>query len=174
MSATPLARMDRARFIATFGGVYEHSPWVAEAAWARGPFADRAALHRAMEKVVAEASPARQLALIRAHPELGTRVALTTASRREQRGAGLDAGAPTERARLLELSATYSARFGFPFILAVKGKGRAEIIAALTARLAHSVAEEHATALAEIGRIAYFRLVDLVPEDQPAVARSRA
>jgi len=174
MSATPLARMDRQAFLACFGEVYEHSPWVAEAAWERGPFADRATLHRAMEHAVATASPARRLALIRAHPELGARVAMSSASRSEQNGAGLDDAAPAERAQLLELGAAYHARFGFPFILAVKGKGRAEIIAALTARLENTAAQEQAVALAEIGRIAWFRLVDLLPDAHPTTARGGA
>jgi len=174
VSATPLARLDRERFMATFGRVYEHSPWVAEAAWRLAPFANRAALHRAMQRALAEAHPARKRALIRAHPDLGARVALTAASRREQSGAGLDTCTPAERARLLELNAAYTARFGFPFILAVKDKSPAEIIAALAARLGNTVSQERATALAEIDRIAWFRIVKLIPEDDSTVVASSA
>jgi len=174
MNDTPIADLDRARFLAIFGGVYEHSPWVAEAAWKQAPFADRKALHRAMRDAVAAASPARQLALIRAHPALGTRIPLTTTSRREQAGAGLDACTPAERTRLLELGAAYSARFGFPFILAVKGKDRAGIVAALATRLQNTPAVERATALAEIDRIAWFRIADLVPENDSTEVANNA
>src|SRR5206468_2441161 len=109
-----------------------------------------------------------QLALIRAHPELsgGTRMRgeLTPESAREQQGAGLAACTPEEFTRLQQLNAAYTQRFGFPFVLAVKGQDRASVIAALEQRVGNTVEHERAVALREIGRIAEFRLAELVDE----------
>jgi len=160
--------MDREAFIAQLGGIYEHSPWVAERAWKARPFRSRDALHAAMEAVVAAASRAEQLALIRAHPELAGRLAvdghLTDASRREQAGAGLDRCTPEEFATLQELNAAYRRKFDFPFIVAVRGLTRAHIISRLEQRLAQSAEQELSACLREIGRIAGFRLHDLIGE----------
>jgi OHCU decarboxylase len=156
--------MDQAAFVAALEGIWEHSPWIAARAWALRPFADAAALHAAMVAVVAAASEAEQLALIRAHPELAGRAAirgeLTEESRSEQGGVGLDRCSPEEFARLTELNARYTARFGFPFVIAVRGHTRASIIAAFAARLENDAAVEQQTCLAEIGKIAWLRLSD--------------
>ncbi len=160
--------MDRDAFIAQLGGIYEHSPWVAERAWKARPFRSRDGLHAAMEAVVAGASHAEQLALIRAHPELAGRLAvdgqLTDASRSEQAGAGLDRCTPEEFARLQDLNAAYRKKFDFPFIVAVRGLTRAHVIAQLEQRLAHSADQEFSACLREIARIAGFRLHDLIGE----------
>ena len=160
--------LERDAFVAQLGGIYEHSPWVAQRAWTARPFRSREALHAAMEKAVAAASRDEQLALIRAHPELAGRLAvagqLTDASRNEQAGAGLDRCTPEEFARLQALNAAYRAKFDFPFIVAVRGLTRAQIIAGLEQRLAHSAELEFNTCLREIGRIAGFRLHDLIGE----------
>jgi OHCU decarboxylase len=162
--------MDRSSFIATFGQVFEHSPWIAAAAFDRGlpPDVDRAeGLHRALTAVLREASEEQQRALIDAHPDLAGRLAragrLTASSSREQASAGLDQLTDTERARFTELNEAYQARFGFPFIMAVKGRGKEEILAAFERRLAHDRAAELETALEQIERIALLRLKDLLP-----------
>lgn len=155
-------------FVATLAGIFEHSPWVAEGVLPLRPFDSIEALHEAMCAVVANADPAAQLGLIRAHPQLAGKAAiageLTAASSQEQSGAGLLQCSPAEYARLTELNAAYQQRFGLPFILAVRGRDRTSIIANLAKRLAHEPAAEHAEALRQIGRIAAFRLGDLLED----------
>ena len=157
---------DRTVFAAAFGGVFEHSPWVAERAWEARPFDNVAQLHRAMVRAMEAATPAEQLALIRAHPELAGKAAiageLTAASASEQKGAGLDRCTAEEFARLHALNSAYRDKFGFPFIVAVRGHTRTSILAEMARRLSHGVEEEHAEALRQIARIARFRLDDLV------------
>jgi beta-ureidopropionase / N-carbamoyl-L-amino-acid hydrolase len=155
-----------ADFVAALGGIFEHSPWVAERAAAARPFRSSAQLLDAMRAIVFAASSEEQLALIRAHPELAGKAAirneLTVESTREQKGAGLDSCTPDEFARLHELNTAYRDRFAFPFIIAVKGHTPASIIRAMEQRLRHDVAVEQRTALEQIGRIAGFRLADRI------------
>jgi 2-oxo-4-hydroxy-4-carboxy-5-ureidoimidazoline decarboxylase len=157
---------DQGTFVAAFGDVFEHSPWVAERAYARSPFASGDDLHDAMCQAMLEATPAEQLALIRAHPQLAGKAAirgeLTAASTREQQGAGLDQCSPEEFAELTALNTAYDEKFGFPFIIAVKGHTRESIIAAMRTRLANDVETEHAEALRQIERIAGFRLAAMI------------
>jgi 2-oxo-4-hydroxy-4-carboxy-5-ureidoimidazoline decarboxylase len=157
--------LDRPDFVALYGGVYEHSPWIAEALVDGGlapelPGAE--GLHRAMVAVVEAAPRERQLALLRAHPDLAGQLAmrgeLTAASSAEQAGAGLDKCSPAEFARFNELNDAYKAKFGFPFIMAVRGRRRAEILATFERRLGHDPATEFRTALDEVHKIALFRL----------------
>jgi 2-oxo-4-hydroxy-4-carboxy-5-ureidoimidazoline decarboxylase len=166
ISNDELPLLERDRFIQLFGGVFEHAPWVAEQAFAAGPFNSADALHRAMVDAMRQAPRARQLALIRGHPDLASRAAirgeLTAASSAEQAGAGLDQCTPAEFERFLELNDKYKRQFDFPFILAVKGKARQEILAAFECRLKNSVEVEFAEALDQIARIARFRLDDLI------------
>ena len=169
-SAPPPGGMDRNAFVAAYGHVFEHSPWIAERAYDRGlpADADRAdGLHRALCAVLGQASAAEQRALIEAHPDLAGRLAragrLTEDSTREQASAGLDRLTDRERARFVALNEAYRARFGFPFIMAVKGRTKAEILAAFERRLKNDAAAEQAMALAEIERIALLRLRDLLP-----------
>ena len=153
--------LERAAFVARLGGIYEHSPWVAERAFASRPFDSLEALHAAMQGTMLGASREEQLALIRAHPELLGRLEaaqLTESSRREQAGAGLDRCTAEERARMRELNDRYRGKFGFPFIVAVKGLDWSGIIERMEARLPNDAEAEVATALAQIGRIARFRL----------------
>jgi 2-oxo-4-hydroxy-4-carboxy-5-ureidoimidazoline decarboxylase len=134
---------------------------VAERAYASRPFASMDALHAAMQAAMMAASPEEQMALIRAHPELAGRLEaakLTESSRSEQAAAGLDRCTPEEKARIRQLNDRYRETFGFPFIVAVKGLDWAGIIARMEPRLANTREAEVATALAEIGRIARFRL----------------
>lgn len=158
----------RDAFVAHLGGVFEHSPWVAERAWERRPFASRDALHAAMVAVVEEAGPERQLALLRAHPELAGRAAvrgeMTEHSTHEQGGSGLLECSPEEFARLQELNRAYGERFGFPFIIAVRGLDRAAIIAAFERRLGNGREAEVAEALRQIARITGFRLAGSVED----------
>jgi OHCU decarboxylase len=161
----PPRDMSREAFVARFGGVYEHSPWIAEAAHARGltPAEDTPdGLAAALAAVLAEADSDSKLALIRAHPDLAGRAAiagdLTAASRSEQAGAGLDRCTPEEFHRFQELNEAYKATFGFPFILAVGGKTRHDILAAFESRIGNDREAEFRTALDEINKIAGLRL----------------
>ncbi len=161
----------RDAFLARFGGVFEHSAWVAEDAWDRRSAADcRTAptLHAVMVAAMRDAARERQLALINAHPDLAGRLAmagrLTPESTKEQQSAGLAFLTDEEKARFTELNDAYKARFGFPFIMAVKGRSKDEILEAFVRRLKHGADEEFATALDEIEKIALFRLRDLLPE----------
>ena len=153
-------------FVAEIGFAFEDSPWIARAAAAARPFADRAALHAALVAVVANASEAEQIALIAAHPDLAGRVArdgrLTAASAAEQAGAGLDALSPAEIARFDADNGAYRARFGFPFVICAREHTKASILAALARRREHDRTTEIATALAEIAKIARLRIEDAV------------
>lgn len=162
---------DIATFVNALHGIYEHSPWIAERAAAKRPFANIMALKLSMQSVMQSASTDEQLALIRAHPELAGKAAiagtLTKESTGEQAKAGLNLCSPEEFATLHKLNADYNAKFGFPFVLAVKGplgKGltRQEIIAAFTRRLKNRREDELAENLRQIGRIAELRLNDLL------------
>ena len=157
--------LTREAFVGRFGPVYEASLWVAEAVWpaaARGELDDPEGLARAMREAVDAAPRAQRLALIRAHPQLAVAgEAMAEASVREQSGAGLDRCSPDELAAFRDLNAAYLARFGFPFIIAVKGRSRADILAAFEERLENDPEAEFATAMAQIHRIAGFRLAAL-------------
>ncbi|WP_332022402.1 2-oxo-4-hydroxy-4-carboxy-5-ureidoimidazoline decarboxylase [Rudaea sp.] len=166
ISLQQLNAMPAVQFVVALGGIFEHSPWVAERAAPRRPFDSRLALLAAMTDVVEHATAAEQMGLIRAHPELAGRAAvrkeLTADSTREQHGAGLDACTPEEFAQLQELNRRYNEKFGFPFILAVRGYDRAGIIGAFAARVNNTVDDERRVALAQIGRIAFFRINETV------------
>ncbi len=166
MTLKELSELPQDAFTRQLDAIFEHSPWIPQRAWQARPFADLPALHRAMMDVVLQASPEEQRALICAHPELAGREAdagmLTQASAGEQRGAGLDQCSAEELQRLRTLNARYRARFGFPFVIAVKGRDRGQILAAMEARLNHDPATEHAACLEQIGQIALFRLQALL------------
>lgn len=157
--------MSREAFVARLAGIYEHSPWVAERSFLARPFASVEQLHAAMQGAMMKARPTEQMALIRSHPELLGKLEaaeLTESSRAEQAGAGLDRCTPGQKARMQELNAAYREKFGFPFIVAVRGLDWAGIIARIEPRLANTREAELATALAEIGKIARFRLEALL------------
>lgn len=169
MKLNDLNNASAADFVALLDGTYEHSPWIAERAAAARPFKTLAALKVALARVVREASVNEQLGLIRAHPELAGKAAvageLTAESTNEQQKAGLTACTPEEFAKLQKLNADYNTRFGFPFILAVRGpRGtgftRAEIIATFERRLRAHPDLERAECLRQIHRIAEIRLND--------------
>jgi 2-oxo-4-hydroxy-4-carboxy-5-ureidoimidazoline decarboxylase len=154
--------MDTRAFAVAFGDVAEHSPWVAKQAAAARPFATREDMIAAFERVLRAATPEMQLMLIRAHPDLAGRAKLTTDSQNEQKGAGLDSLTAAEFARFTELNDTYKARFGFPFIFAVKGATKHQILESFEKRVHHSEADEFAMALTHVMRIFRFRLEDRV------------
>ena len=160
------------RFAAALAGIFEHSPWIVERAALLGPFASTLQLLQTLRAVIERAATDEQLALICAHPDLAGKAAirnqLTAESAREQRGAGLSDCTPQQFARLHQLNAEYRARFGFPFILAVRGHTPDSIIAAFERRMAHSPEVERNTALEQIGLIGGFRLADAVSNDAGA------
>lgn len=159
-------RMSRSAFVGAFGDVAEHSPWVAEQAAATRPFADRRAMAEAFLDAVLEADPPTQLALIQAHPDLAGRAAiageLQPESRKEQAGAGLDRLTAAEFARFTTLNDAYKAKFGFPFIFAVKGADKHAILAAFEQRLDNDEEAEFATAIRQICNIIGFRIEDRI------------
>jgi 2-oxo-4-hydroxy-4-carboxy-5-ureidoimidazoline decarboxylase len=157
--------MDRAAFVERVGWVFEHSPWVAERAWDWQPFRDLDALHSAMVRQVEIAKPGEKLALLRAHPDLGTRARISEASTAEQAGAGLDQLTAAEFEVLARLNGAYREKFGFPFLYAVKGSTKHDILGALERRLPSSREEELAEALRQVYRIARFRLEDLLKQE---------
>ncbi len=164
------SEMDRDAFVAAYGGIFEHSPWIAEGAWALelGPAHDTAdGLLSALTRIFRTAPEDRRLAVLTAHPDLAGRLAqarrLTEASTAEQASAGLDALTDAERAEFTRLNDAYTATFGFPFIIAVRDNTRASILAAFQRRLANDRATEFAEACAQVERIAWHRLKALLP-----------
>jgi 2-oxo-4-hydroxy-4-carboxy-5-ureidoimidazoline decarboxylase len=162
MNLADLNARDRDGFVEALGWIFEASPWVAERAWAHRPFASLEALHQAMIDVVQEASEPEQLALLRAHPDLGTRARISDASTGEQRGAGLDRLDVAEYERLQRLNGEYRRRFEFPFLFAIKGSTKDDVLTALEVRVGRSRDEELAEALRQVFRIAGFRLEDVL------------
>lgn len=167
-SLAALNAADRATFVAAIGFAFEKSPWIAEAAWERRPFATVGALHATLVEVVRSAPEERRVALIAAHPDLAGRPArtgrLTAASREEQAGAGLDRLDPELIVRFDEANASYRERFGFPFVIAVRGLDQTAILAELERRARNERDDEIENALAEIAKIARLRLEDAVTE----------
>nr|WP_311527341.1 2-oxo-4-hydroxy-4-carboxy-5-ureidoimidazoline decarboxylase [uncultured Ralstonia sp.] len=161
-----LNSMGASQFVQVLGGIYEHSPWVAEHAATQRPFASADALTAAMRNAVDTAGIDPQLKLVCAHPELAGKAAvrgeLTAESTREQAGAGLDQCTAEEFARLQALNAQYNEKFGFPFILAVRGYDRHGIIDNFSKRVENDRDTELRTSLEQIHRIAGFRLTDLI------------
>jgi OHCU decarboxylase len=159
-------------FVATLGGLFEHSPWVAEGVVAARPFDTAQRLLDAMRQVVARASPEAQMRLIQAHPRLGNRgpqpQVLTAASSQEQRRAGLEACTPWQYAQLERLNDDYFEKFGFPFILAVRGHTPESILEQCTERLERDAVTEQAAALTQIGLIAGYRLAQLLAPPVPS------
>jgi OHCU decarboxylase len=166
----PPSALDRAGFLARYGGVYEKTPWIAEAVWDAGEAADEVeALAAAMRARVEAAGREAQRALLRAHPDLAGRLAvawaLTPESTAEQAGAGLDRCTPGEFAEFGRLNDAYVARCGFPFILAVRGYDRAGILAAFRRRAENPPETEFREALDQVHRIARLRLEALAAEE---------
>ena len=149
-------------FIDAFGGIAEHSPWVAREANAYRPFTSREQMIERFEMALRAANPDAQLALLRAHPDLATKAHLTDDSTKEQAGAGLNTLSAGEFVRFTDLNDLYKARFGFPFIFAVKGGTKHMILDSFGARVGNDRNREFATALQQVCRIFRFRLEDRV------------
>ena len=157
--------VDKASFLARYGGIFEHSPWIAAQVWDLGLHGGGLQeLYVALADVIRNADHEQQLALLRSHPQLASAIAsgeeLTTESRGEQRGAGLDQCSEVEFEEFQHLNGTYSDKFGFPFIIAVKGLGREQILESFRTRLANTPEEEFTEALEQVIRIGKFRLQD--------------
>jgi OHCU decarboxylase len=152
-------------FVARYGPLFEHSPWVAEAAYRDRPFADREALYEALVAAMYAAPRERKLALIRAHPDLAGKAAvegsLTNSSRREQAAAGLDRLTPDEYDAFTRTNAAYRERFGFPLVVCAREHTKESILRVAAERLSNSEEEEIRVALEEIAKIARLRLEDL-------------
>jgi len=165
-----LNNADRAAFVAALGHLFEHSPWVAEEAWVKRPFASAEVLHAALCATMQAATPERRLALIRAHPDLAGRLAqqrqLTAASTREQTGAGLDQLTEAELAEFTRRNDAYREKFGFPFVICARLNAKAAILAAMQERRSNPPEAEHAAALGEIEKIAWLRLQDTLKSNQ--------
>jgi len=162
----------REDFVERFGGIIEHSPFLAERAFddglVRGEHLNVDRVHAALVAVFRTASAEERLGILRAHPDLAGRLAiageLTEDSAREQAGAGLDRLSPQEHARFTELNAAYVEKFGFPFIIAVKGLNKNDILTAFEARIGNSRETEFETACAQVERIALLRLENVLPD----------
>jgi 2-oxo-4-hydroxy-4-carboxy-5-ureidoimidazoline decarboxylase len=154
-------QMNKEEFVEKVGWVFEHSPWVAVAAWDCMPFESRENLLQTMISVVQNADESKQLALLRAHPDLGTRLQMSEVSQKEQAGAGLDRLSKEEFEEFVSLNKMYVNKFQFPFIMAVKGQSKETILAAMKQRIHNSYEEEYNIALREVFKIAEFRLNDI-------------
>lgn len=166
LSLAAVNALSDAAFLAAFGDIAEHSAWVAAGAIAARPFASREALVTAFLATIDTADPEKQLALLRAHPDLAGRVAiageLAPESAREQAAAGLGSLTPAEFARFTELNERYRTRFRFPFILAVRGATKDVILGSFAERVEGAPHLEFTTALEQVRRIVRFRLEDRV------------
>jgi 2-oxo-4-hydroxy-4-carboxy-5-ureidoimidazoline decarboxylase len=158
--------MNQTGFTTALGFAFELSPWVVKRAWDERPFDTVEGMHQSMMAVLDASTTADKLALIRAHPELAGKAAiaktLTAESNAEQASAGLDKLTPEEFERFHQLNSAYAARFGFPFIIAVRLNDKTSILTAMQARLSNDETQEIAEALAQIGHISRLRLLDAV------------
>jgi 2-oxo-4-hydroxy-4-carboxy-5-ureidoimidazoline decarboxylase len=168
---TPLPEinsLDRAAFTALLGGIFEKSPWVADAAWEKRPFASTGAILAAMVETVETAGGSKLLDLIRAHPDLGARLPeraeLTPESLGEQSSTGLFDTSPAELDRLRALNAEYTSRFGFPFIICARLNSVATIFDSIQTRLHNTRETEIAEAWRQIQKIAALRLADIATD----------
>lgn len=159
-----LNRMNEEAFTEALGGIFEHSPWVARGAYRHLPAESVEQLHRLMLETATGADESKITELLREHPDLATRMQVTPLSAAEQQGAGLDRLTAEEFDFLAEMNAKYTEKFKFPFILAVRGKTKDDIITAIGERVNRTYEEEREQALHEIGIITRFRLYDLVTE----------
>jgi OHCU decarboxylase len=168
-SLAVLNALDRDGFVAVCGPLFEHSPWIAERAWARRPFASRDALHAALCDTMYAASVDAHVKLIAAHPDLVGRLSregrLTKESTVEQAAAGLEQLSQDEVAAFDQFNRKYRDRYGFPFVICARENKKQAILAAFPIRLRNTREQEIRTALGEIAKIARLRLLDVVSED---------
>jgi 2-oxo-4-hydroxy-4-carboxy-5-ureidoimidazoline decarboxylase len=161
-SIAELNQINHEEFVNALGSVFEQTPSIAYQVWYKRPFANVTDLHQQMLNVTNTMSQAEQLALIQAHPDLGSKVEMAEASVQEQSGVGLDQLTLAEFDRFQQLNQSYQAKFGFPFIIAVKNHTKASILEVFDRRLHNSSDVEIRQALAEIAQITWFRLLNLV------------
>ena len=165
------SELSKEDFLSHFAGIYEHSAWVAELLWSqlevsieRNCFDSAAAVASQMKLIVNTAQSEQQLALLRAHPDLAGKAALagelTDDSSKEQAGLGLDQCSPVELVKFQQLNTEYQSKFGFPFIMAVKGATKEQVIAGFESRIHNSTTEEFQRAINEVHKIAAFRLAE--------------
>jgi 2-oxo-4-hydroxy-4-carboxy-5-ureidoimidazoline decarboxylase len=168
LSLSRLNQLDRIEFVSVVGPIFEHSPWIAEMAWPEKPFATAEELHRVMCNIVRNAGLEKQLHLIRAHPDLVGRAALagtlTRESTKEQASASLNKLSPEEIKLFQKQNTAYHGKFGFPFVICARLNKKEAILAGFEKRLLNTREEEIQIALAEIFKIAEFRLRDLIPD----------
>lgn len=162
ISLTELNHSSQDAFVAALDGVFENTPAIAQTTWHQRPFTTLEALHQSLVEVVQSASPAAQLELIRAHPDLGSKTKMADASVQEQAGAGLDQLTSEEFEQFQALNQAYKAKFGFPFLIAVRHHTKHTILAAFKSRLQNAPEIEQQQALSEIFQIAWLRLGDRV------------
>jgi len=161
-SIEQLNQLSQAEFVKVLGGVFENTPAIARDVWHQRPFQDIDDLHQKMIEIVKRWESEDQLDLIRAHPDLGSRVKMADSSIREQASAGLNRLTMDEYDRLVHLNRLYQEKFGFPFVMAVRNHTKISILKTFEQRLKNSVEQEHAQAIAEIAQISHSRLLDLV------------
>ena len=157
-----LNQVSNEKFISILHGIFEHSPWVAEKAVNQKPYTSLQHLHQTMVETVKNSPYTDKITLIRAHPNLGERISMTNHSTKEQKGAGLQNLTPEEYEQFTSTNHQYMKKFGFPFILAVRGKNKHEIYEAMKARIHSSEEAEFETALSEIYKIALLRLEEMI------------
>jgi len=162
LSIEEVNQMNKDEFVNSLGWIFEHSPWVASIAWESLPFKSREELLQNMVLVVKNAAEALQVTLLRAHPDLGTRLQISEVSQKEQAGVGLDRLSKEEHREFVALNQRYVEQFSFPFIMAVKGKTKDTILAAMQERVGNTYELEFQTALNEVYKIAGFRLNDVI------------
>jgi OHCU decarboxylase len=155
----------RKEFVALLGWIFEDTPWIADKVWELRPFPSVQFLHRSMVKLVEKSSKEEKLALIQAHPDLGTKIKLSTSSKFEQQQAGLDQLSPNEFKRFMALNNKYIKKFGFPFVLAVRGHNKDSIYDSMKRRVKNKEEQEFETAMEEIYKISWFRLRDIVTNE---------
>jgi OHCU decarboxylase len=166
MTVAEINALDRDAFVAALGSLFEGSPWLAADTWAARPFSDLDQLHTALCRVMYAAPPERQVALIRAHPDLVGKAALagtlTAESTREQAAAGLDRLTPEEIAAFTRYNQAYKEKFGFPFVICARENKKDSILAGFERRLGNTRAQEISAALDEIAKISKLRLLDAI------------
>ncbi len=161
-SITQLNLMSQEEFVSILGTVFEHTPEIAQKAGNYRPFVDATALYQKMVDIVSLMTIDEQLALIRAHPDLGSKASMAEASVKEQSGLGLDRLTPQEYDRFQLLNQAYKDKFGFPFIIAVKNQTKDSVLNEFERRLKNTMEAEIASAIAQINKIAWFRILNLV------------
>jgi 2-oxo-4-hydroxy-4-carboxy-5-ureidoimidazoline decarboxylase len=166
LTINELNNNSRASFVASLGHLFEHSPWVAEETWPRRPFRDAAHLHAELCRTMQSALVAKQVELIRSHPDLAGRLArqnqLTKESTQEQASAGLNQLTDAELTAFQKLNDEYRSKFGFPFIICARLNAKDAIVDAMKSRMGNSPVIEHSAALAEVEKIAWLRLNDVL------------